>query len=164
MEDRCASQHLTICLADSSAAERSSVPDPAQSATSTSASVAHMSQSHQPIQEQEQQQHQQLQPQQPAAVGLQCRLLIECLVISVWDDERGRLLGCSKQGNQPSELCCIYWDQLNISATRALTAGNYELTVSHNCDCQRAMVQWFCTRRLPVQGRSCDMGSAVRSR
>ena len=64
--------------------------------------------------------HQQQQQQQPKAA---VHVAIECLVISVWDDEKGRLLGHAGKLGRPAELCCIFWDHLHVSLDRALPTG-----------------------------------------
>ena len=122
MEDRGASHHLTISLPETATAKTVPLPNAPDAAATVDYSGILLENNQQQHQHEHHQQHEQ-QQQQQAEAGLHCQLLIECLVVSVWDDERGRLLGQASGGNQPSELCCIYWDQLNISTDRALTTG-----------------------------------------
>ena len=106
---KCATHHITVCLLANTTTVSPGL-DPTAAAMSSSRAL--------------QPQQQQQQPQ------LQCQVVIECLVLSVWDDERRRLLG----GNAgcrpaldpalaPAELCCVYWDGLTAEVTRQQAAS-----------------------------------------
>ena len=62
------------------------------------------------------------QQQQQGGAGMELQVAIECFVISVWDDERRRLLGGPSQGTS-AELCCICWDCLNLCLSRLPSTG-----------------------------------------
>lgn len=91
----------------------------------------HLSQQLQQQSQQQQHQHQQhpqeqheQQPVQVAAPML-FEMAIDCFVLSVWDDERGRLLGApSGPGKMHrAELCCIHWDDLTASCAMHPVTG-----------------------------------------
>ena len=115
MATKCATQHITVSL-PSGATTISSGPDPAVAALSSSRALL-------PCQQQQQQQQQQ-------HTQVQCQMVIECVVVSVWDDERRRLLGCTAGRSPaldpapaPAELCCVYWDNLSVEITRQPAAS-----------------------------------------
>ena len=74
----------------------------------------------------EDEQHQQAVEQHlRMACPVRCQLALDCLVVSVWDDERGHLLRGrppSVQGEQ-AELCCLYLDSLTASCSRLPSSG-----------------------------------------
>ena len=118
VECRCATQHITF----------SSNPPMAQS------QLHHQHQLHQQQQPQldqpqldQQHQHQQ-QPQRQVAVHapMHFQLAVECLVLSVWDDERSKLLGvrAGPEAKHCSELCCLYWDGLTATCLKAPLTGD----------------------------------------
>ena len=105
VQTKCASQHITVSVAHG----QHTLPSIEAEADALHAPDF-------PSQQQQQQ-------QQGSGSGVQLHVTIECLVISVWDDERRRLLGCHGQGSRAAELCCIYWDQLSLCLTRDPSAG-----------------------------------------
>lgn len=113
MEDRCASQHLIISVAD---APKPLLGKPSSSTARAPVDNCCTAQLGDASQQQQQQQ------QRPGGT-LQCGLSVECLVISVWDDERRRLLGGGHRSSRPAELCRLYLDRLAVSANRALAPG-----------------------------------------
>ena len=114
MESKCATQHITLSLHGDDppvAAAAAAV----QSDVATAVTTA-------PHQQQ----------QQTSDSQLHCHMVIECMVVSVWDDERRRLLGGGGgQGATPAELCCVYWDQLSVHLTRGRSTGLFVL--QHTC-------------------------------
>ena len=135
VETRCATQHLTLSLQDDTA------PDSPVYLTAAGLSPSQLPAQHQHQQQQQyhqphqqQQQHRQQQPQQQqqqVQARLQCEVTIECVVVSVWDDERRRLLGGNAgTGAAPAELCCIYWDNLHLHLTRLPNSGMPTLYLS----------------------------------
>ena len=110
VQTKCASQHITVSVRQS---------HDALSSVESEADALHACDlpSHQ-------QQHPQQQQHGCSSPGVQLHVAIECLVISVWDDERRRLLGGGSQGSQgAAELCCIYWDRLSLCFIRNPSAG-----------------------------------------
>lgn len=111
VQTKCASQHITVSVRQSHDT-LSSIESEADSFTARDLPS-----------------HQQQQQQQPhqhgcSSPGVQLHVAVECLVISVWDDERRRLLGGRSQGSQgAAELCCIYWDRLSLCFIRTSSTG-----------------------------------------
>ncbi len=106
VDTKCASQHVTLSL------QGSHHPSP----SADSGDAALLVPAWPSLQQQQQQQ------QQKGGAGMQLQVAIECLVISVWDDERRRLLGGPSQG-RGGELCCIWWDCLTLCLSRIPSTG-----------------------------------------
>ena len=126
VESRCATQHITFSSQGAVAQ-----PKPQPQLAQQQLPQQQLQQQHQyelsqgqQQQEQRQQQHQQVAVQAAAPVRFQ--LAIECLVLSVWDDERSRLLGveAGTEAKHCSELCCFYWDGLTATCIRTPLTGD----------------------------------------
>ncbi|DBA79124.1 TPA: Protein argonaute-3, variant 2 [Trebouxia sp. C0004] len=107
VDTNCASQHITLSL-------KGSHHPSADSGDATWLEPAWPSQQQQQLQEE-------------GGAGMQLQVTIECLVISVWDDERRRLLGGPSQGRS-AELCCICWDCLTLCLSRLPSTGGKDHT------------------------------------
>ncbi|KAL3150506.1 hypothetical protein ABBQ32_000324 [Trebouxia sp. C0010 RCD-2024] len=119
VETKCATQHITISQQITATTVFSGLDPPAAAAPAALLSSAASEPPPPPPQQQQQQQRH---------VRVQCQVAIECVVLSVWDDERRRLLaGRAGKGPAPAELCCVYWDQLSLEVSRqaALSTGMY---------------------------------------
>ena len=116
---KCATQHITVSWQASSATLWPALNPAVAALTFPQASVPRQQQK----MNQQQQQHS----------SLQFQMMIECVVVSVWDDERRRLLGGTAGGSPalalapapaPAELCCVYWDNLSLEVTRRQQAAS----------------------------------------
>lgn len=169
VETCCATQHLSFSLQDD-AAPVYPVDSVSPGFSPSQLPVQHQHrQYHQPEQQQhqnqeqqqlQQQQHPRLQhhqqqgkQQQPVPARVQCQVVIECVVVSVWDDERQRLLsGSAGAGAAPAELCCIYWDSLDLHLTRLPSSGTPtlhlgSLAIFTHQDCTKLVLRCVTRRQ-----------------